>query len=352
MLPLLPKPTDNSGLSGSVDVKAQMESLERAFEKMDSDGSNAVSQAEFEGFFGGPKRGAKNGSPGKGGGSRTPRRARALHVVAPAGKGGTPAAASASAEQKQSTSPRMPPLSPLLAVMRDGSPNWPQPVLPPGEGRQVFDRMLRKNYTNTWLKPVNLPKPPRFGPPALSTFLAAASPRSPRSLPPMAKSSAAAAAGNRGDGDGGADRGDGGGAGGESGDDGGEGGGDGGEDEGDGEGEGGGGGGGGGGGSEMRLSPNPGSKDDPRFCADLRVESARVAKSKAPLPAVSPRWRPPVVLLATDATTTPRKLTWQVENIVWLRSLTWTEQCGMFYGYVSTYYACTHCDRRSTCVAK
>ena len=54
MLPLLPKPTDNSGLSGSVDVKAQMESLERAFEKMDSDGSNAVSEAEFQGFLGGP----------------------------------------------------------------------------------------------------------------------------------------------------------------------------------------------------------------------------------------------------------------------------------------------------------
>jgi hypothetical protein len=298
---------------------------------MDQDGSNAVNEAEFEGFFGGGMRkGARNGGPTKGGGGRAPRRARSLQVVAPAGKGGAPAAASASASargQKQKTSPREPPLSPLLALMRDGSPNWPQPVLPAGEGRQVFDRMLRKNYTNTWLRPVNLPKPPRFGPPTLSTLTASPrSPRSPRSLPPMAKSSASAAAGGGGDGNGGADGGDAAGAGGGSGDDGGEGGGDGngdggGEGEGEGDGE--------GGGSEVRMSPSPGSKDDPRFCVDLRVESARMAKAKEPLPEVSPRWRPPVVLLATDATTTPKKLTWQVEYLLWLCLLTWKEQRGM-----------------------
>ena len=70
-----------------------------------------------------------------------------------------------------------------------------------------------------------------------------------------------------------------------------------------------------GGGSEVRMSPSPGSKDDPRFCVDLRVESSRMAKAKEPLPEVSPRWRPPVVLLATDATTTPKKLTWQEEYV-------------------------------------
>ena len=170
--------------------------------------------------------------------------------------------------------------------------------------------MLRKNYTNTWLKPVNLPKPPRFGPPALSTFLATASPRSPRSLPPMARSAAAAATGG-GHGEGGAEGGDGGGAGGGSGDDGGGGGGDGGGDGGEGEGEGE----GEGGGGETRPSPSPDSKEDPRFTADLRVQAARISRSKEPLPVVSPRWRPPVVLLATDGTATPRKLTWQEEYV-------------------------------------
>ena len=65
----------------------------------------------------------------------------------------------------------------------------------------------------------------------------------------------------------------------------------------------------------MRPSPSPDSKEDPRFTADLRVQAARISRSKEPLPVVSPRWRPPVVLLATDGTATPRKLTWQEEYV-------------------------------------
>ena len=95
MLPLLPKSTNTNLLSGSVDVQEQIQNCERAFERMDQDGSNAVSEAEFEDFFGGAKRGAKHGSPGKAGGGRSPRRARSIHVAPPPAKGGAPPAASA-----------------------------------------------------------------------------------------------------------------------------------------------------------------------------------------------------------------------------------------------------------------
>ena len=172
LLPILPAELlgkSNSAVSG-VDVQAQVEAFEITFQRMDVDGSNAVTQEEFENYFtsialhggnappprkkillGGP--GSKRKGPKKG--SRP-----ALHqakghkaeegegMVKSASGGGLPAVKGARAKSPQDK----------YADMSGG-------IVPMKEGLRApgLQRAMQMSYIDTWRKPVNVPKSPQIG---------------------------------------------------------------------------------------------------------------------------------------------------------------------------------------------
>ena len=147
LLPLLPLPTASKNSVTGIDLEEQISAFEALFKIMDSDGNDGVSKHEFEIFF------------------------RILDLKKKKDKG----RAGAAAARRRLLQP--PPQhgaerasDPLSAgvMVRGGSPRWPnaraggpRPVSPRQSAAPRLDTLMRRNYYDTWRKPLieQLPKP-------------------------------------------------------------------------------------------------------------------------------------------------------------------------------------------------
>ena len=170
LLPLLPGDllkSQNSSVSG-VDVKAQVEAFEVTFQRMDADGSNAVTMEEFAAYFGAlglgqPKgrkarKGAgvltlgKQGKPERGRRRNAPplHEPKHVHTRDPGGgKGGHKGR-----RQREG--------SPTGGELRSNSAPSALPLIKAHNGTPApgLQRMLQMSYTDTWRKPVATQRPP------------------------------------------------------------------------------------------------------------------------------------------------------------------------------------------------
>ena len=160
LLPLLPAELlgkSNSAVSG-VDVQAQVEAFEVTFQRMDVDGSNAVTLEEFENYFtsiavhGGnaavPRR-ASNLQPNPKGKGRKKSMRSALQIGdGPVGRG------DAGGMAQSSSGGALPAIKGAAAKPEHGAGSSPvrKGISAPG-----LQRLMQTSYTDTWRKAVSVP---------------------------------------------------------------------------------------------------------------------------------------------------------------------------------------------------